>query len=323
MGGPLHEARQMMGCLDETGNFEYGQVFVQYSKPENISSYLFEGEIVVAENPCLYPGVVRVLKDVDVEALHHMVDCVVFPTRSDLIMMNALKVIWMETPCLGQLGYMLGKLGQHMGGPLQDARQMMGCLDETGNLEYGQVFVQYSKPENISSYLVEGEIVVAENPCLYPGDVRVLKDVDVEALHHMVDCVVFPKKKKGSDLDLDGDVYFVCWYSDLIPPIKETKHLDYNSAISVQLDHDVTNEEIMDHFTNFITKDNLGLISTVHTIFADKEPKMAFNESCVDLANKFSIVVDSPKTGISVGMYILIWLVQIKMRDTDVSLAGG
>ncbi|KAK4485917.1 hypothetical protein RD792_008568 [Penstemon davidsonii] len=104
MGCPLQNAIQMMRCLDETGTLEYGQLFVQYSKARNISSYLVEREVVVAKNT----------------------------------------------------------LGQHMGGPLHEARQMMGCLDETGNFEYGQVFVQYSKPENISIYLFEGEIVVAE-----------------------------------------------------------------------------------------------------------------------------------------------------------------
>ncbi|PKI46848.1 hypothetical protein CRG98_032786 [Punica granatum] len=56
-------------------------------------------------------------------------------------------------------------------------RSMMGCLDETRTLEYGQ-----------------GRVVVAKNPCLHPGDVRVLRAVNVPALHHMVDCVVFPQK---------------------------------------------------------------------------------------------------------------------------------
>ena len=89
---------------------------------------------------------------------------------------------------------------------IPNGRAMMGCLDETGTLEYGQVFVQFSgnrQPQlsdyslgygSGKSYVVSGKVVVAKNPCLHPGDVRVLKAVNVPALHHMVDCVVFPKK---------------------------------------------------------------------------------------------------------------------------------
>lgn len=80
-------------------------------------------------------------------------------------------------------------------------RAMMGVLDETRTLEYGEVFVQYSNNRisslsygSANSLVVTGKVVVAKNPCLHPGDVRVLKAVDVPALHHMVDCVVFPQK---------------------------------------------------------------------------------------------------------------------------------
>ncbi|KAK4479818.1 hypothetical protein RD792_015357 [Penstemon davidsonii] len=199
------------------------------------------------------------------------------------------------------------------------ARQMMGCLDETGTLEYGQVFVQFSGAGNRRfyeesllysetnkddyNYLIKGKVVVAKNPCLHPGDVRVLKAVDVPALHHMVDCVVFPRKgirphpNECSGSDLDGDIYFVCWDTDLIPP-NQTQPMDYNPAPSTQLDHDVTIEEVEEYFTNYIVNDSLGIISNAHTAFADKEIKMAFSEPCIELANLFSIAVDFPKTGI-------------------------
>lgn len=88
---------------------------------------------------------------------------------------------------------------------LPQARSMMGCLDETRTLEYGQVFVQYSGSRTRQLFdssasgssrcsVIVGQVVVAKNPCLHPGDVRVLKAVNVPALHHMVDCVVFPQK---------------------------------------------------------------------------------------------------------------------------------
>lgn len=93
-----------------------------------------------------------------------------------------------------------------------NGRSMMGCLDETRTLEYGQVFVQISRfsrqfssdsslkfsasSSDPNNFILEGEVVVAKIPCLYPGDVRVLRAVNVPALQHMVDCVVFPQKGK-------------------------------------------------------------------------------------------------------------------------------
>ncbi|EXB32317.1 RNA-dependent RNA polymerase 1 [Morus notabilis] len=142
-----------------------------------------------------------------------------------------------------------------------NGRLMMGCLDETGTLEYGQVFVQCSRPQlfddsslvfnNYSSssdkFVVKGKVVVAKNPCLHPGDVRVLRAVDVPELHHMVDCVVFPQKgmrphtDECSGSDLDGDTYFVCWDRKLIPP-QRCKAMDYTAAPRIALDHEVTME---------------------------------------------------------------------------------
>ncbi|KAI3467225.1 hypothetical protein Pfo_023888 [Paulownia fortunei] len=199
------------------------------------------------------------------------------------------------------------------------ARQMMGCLDETGTLEYGQVFVQFScagrrrfyevaimnddDKSTEYNYIVKGKVVVAKNPCLHPGDVRVLKAIDVPALHHMVDCVVFPKKgtrphpNECSGSDLDGDIYFVCWDSDLIPP-RQISPMDYNPAPITRLDHDVTIEEVEEYFTNYIMNNSLGIIANAHTVFADKETSMALSEPCLELARLFSIAVDFPKTGI-------------------------
>lgn len=92
-------------------------------------------------------------------------------------------------------------------------RALMGCLDETGILEYGEVFVQVScirdkmyqfsglhkfhaRETDQRTVVLGGKLVVAKNPCLHPGDVRILNCVDVPGLHHMIDCVVFPQKGK-------------------------------------------------------------------------------------------------------------------------------
>ncbi|CAN1153015.1 RNA-dependent RNA polymerase 1 [Linum perenne] len=188
---------------------------------------------------------------------------------------------------------------------LSEARSMMGCLDETRTLEYGEVFVQFSnsKTDLERRYRLKGNIVVAKNPCLHPGDVRVLRAVDVPELRHMVDCVVFPQKghrphpNECSGSDLDGDIYFVCWDPELIPS-QQIAPMDYTPQPTVHLDHDVTMEEVEEYFTNYIVNDSLGIIANAHIAFADKEPLKAMSSPCLELAEKFSIAVDFPKTGV-------------------------
>nr|DAD32250.1 TPA_asm: hypothetical protein HUJ06_011101 [Nelumbo nucifera] len=199
-------------------------------------------------------------------------------------------------------------------------RAMMGCLDETGTLDYGEVFIQVSsvgyRQFNDSSIftfggielsqqtcIVTGTVVVAKNPCLHPGDVRVLCAVDVPALHHMVDCLVFPKKgerphpNECSGSDLDGDVYFVSWDPLLIPP-RQVQPMHYTSAPNIQLDHEVTIEEVEEYFANYMVNDCLGVMANTHTVFADKRELKAESDECLELAKLFSIAVDFNKTGI-------------------------
>lgn len=57
-------------------------------------------------------------------------------------------------------------------------------------------------------------------------------------------------------------------------------------------------QEIEEYFTNYIVNDSLGIISNAHTVFADKERRMALSSPCVELAKLFSIAVDFPKTGV-------------------------
>ncbi|KAF8407581.1 hypothetical protein HHK36_006715 [Tetracentron sinense] len=204
---------------------------------------------------------------------------------------------------------------------IPNGRSMMGCLDETRTLEYGQVFVQVSSigqkqfrgdpllmlsrnESDQCNFIVEGKVFVAKNPCLHPGDVRVLQAVDVPDLHHMVDCVVFPQKgirphpNECSGSDLDGDIYFVCWDPALIPP-RQIQPMEYTPAPTVRLDHDVTIEEVEEYFTNYIVNDTLGIIANAHTVFADKELLNAESKACIELARLFSIAVDFPKTGVA------------------------
>ena len=58
-----------------------------------------------------------------------------------------------------------------------------------------------------------------KNPCLHPGDLRRLDAVDHPSLHHLYNCIVFPRvglrphTTEISGSDLDGDNFFVYWNS--------------------------------------------------------------------------------------------------------------
>lgn len=124
-----------------------------------------------------------------------------------------------------------------------EGRWCMGCFDESGVLQEGQCFIQVSTPllekcfskhgslfaetkNNLT--VVRGTVVIAKNPCLHPGDVRILEAVDAPELHHLYDCLVFPQNgerphtNEASGSDLDGDLYFTTWDENLIPPSKKS-----------------------------------------------------------------------------------------------------
>lgn len=89
-------------------------------------------------------------------------------------------------------------------------RILIGCMDETGILNYGQVYVRvtmnkrelqcdeqkfFHRVDETTSILI-GKVVVTKNPCLHPGDIRVLEAVYDPYLEEkgLMDCVVFPQK---------------------------------------------------------------------------------------------------------------------------------
>ena len=90
-------------------------------------------------------------------------------------------------------------------------RVLVGCLDETGLLNYGQVFVRITVAKTRENFgdenlrkvdgddntcIIVGKVVVTKNPCLHPGDIRVLDAIYSEELEEkgLRDCLVFPQK---------------------------------------------------------------------------------------------------------------------------------
>ncbi|KAG6507451.1 probable RNA-dependent RNA polymerase SHL2 [Zingiber officinale] len=199
------------------------------------------------------------------------------------------------------------------------ARWLMGCLDELGILEQGQCFIQtsslslencfskhgsrFSAPQKNRQVIV-GTVAMAKNPCLHPGDIRILEAVDVPSLHHLSDCLVFPQKgdrphtNEASGSDLDGDLYFVTWDQDLIPPSKKSSiAMDYTPAEVRNLPRQIFPQDIIDFYLKNMINENLGVICNAHVVHADRSEYGAFDENCLKLAELAAIAVDFPKTG--------------------------
>ncbi|GFP87816.1 RNA-dependent RNA polymerase 6 [Phtheirospermum japonicum] len=203
-------------------------------------------------------------------------------------------------------------------------RWLMGCLDELAVLEHGQCFIQVSEPSLENCFVchgsqfceyekkvrvVKGLVAIAKNPCLHPGDVRILEAVDVPELHHLNDCLIFPQKgdrphtNEASGSDLDGDLYFVTWDENLIPPSKRSwTPMEYAPGEVKVLPRDVKHSDIIEFFTKNMVNESLGTICNAHVVHADLSDYGALDEKCVRLADLAAIAVDFPKTGKIVTM---------------------
>ncbi|XP_078448155.1 RNA-dependent RNA polymerase 2 [Wolffia australiana] len=207
-------------------------------------------------------------------------------------------------------------------------RVLLGCLDEARVLDYGQVFARVTmsrselqeeveeedaqgkegrsclrKMDEMTGVVV-GKVIVTKNPCLHPGDIRILDAVRHPVLEQagLVDVVVFPQRGKRphpnecSGGDLDGDLYFVCWDKTLVPPAAD-EPTDYFPRRPRITDHDVTIEEIQRFFVEYMADDTLGAISTAHLVHSDLDPCKARSDACCRLARLHSVAVDFAKSG--------------------------
>ncbi|KAF8382708.1 rrf-3 [Pristionchus pacificus] len=187
--------------------------------------------------------------------------------------------------------------------PSEMGRSMFGVLDETGLLQYGQVFIQYSPSvRNASDKPIVhlGPILVSKNPCHAPGDARVFEAVWQPALSHLSDVIVFPRygerphadEMAGSDLD--GDEYSVIFDPKMLLGYNE-EAMVFPKQTAANYNFTPTTSDIADFFLKYLQSDSVGLASNAHLHMADK--RGLFTSVCESLARKCSIAVDFPKTG--------------------------
>lgn len=207
---------------------------------------------------------------------------------------------------------------------IDQGANLLGCMDETGILKgyfhssfpskdvsyedklaaLPEIFVQVSRPEKGGKLeVIEGLCILARNPSLHPGDIRVVRAVNVPELHHLQDVVVFPQTgdrdiaSMCSGGDLDGDDYLVIWDPDLLPDDWFRTPMTYASNKARDLDRDVTVDDITSFFVTYMKNDCLPRIAHAHLAWADRLEDSVNEEKCIRLAQLHSDAVDYNKTG--------------------------
>ncbi|XP_064476714.1 uncharacterized protein LOC135390766 isoform X2 [Ornithodoros turicata] len=191
--------------------------------------------------------------------------------------------------------------------PANEGRNMLGVLDETDTLEYGEIYVQYTElgsGTHLGTKVLTGTVLVTKCPCLHPGDVRKFTAVDVPALSHINDCIVFPAKGKRphpdemAGSDLDGDEYVVIWDPKLFFPGPNHEPMDFPDKGNGKVYQGSIKVEHMIRFLcNYIKNDSIGLLSNAHLAWADQEEEGIFSKKCCQIAEKIPLCLDFAKTG--------------------------
>lgn len=209
--------------------------------------------------------------------------------------------------------------------PIAESAFVLGCIDETGTLqghitkkrrrdekpvdELPEIFLQISDPNNRGDpRVITGVCIVGRNPAMHPGDIRVVKAVDVPALRHLRDVVVFPLQgdqdipSMCSGGDLDGDDFFVIWNQDLIPNEWFHPPMKFDQEAARELDHVPTVNDLKVFFTLYMKNNSLPIIAHAHLAHADFRDSGAKDPRCIELAKLHSIAVDYVKTGVPAEM---------------------
>uniref|UniRef100_A0AC35UGH7 RNA-directed RNA polymerase n=1 Tax=Rhabditophanes sp. KR3021 TaxID=114890 RepID=A0AC35UGH7_9BILA len=196
--------------------------------------------------------------------------------------------------------------------PFSQGRTMFGIVDETGLLNPGQVFFQYThdidqyKDQNNGTFakVHVGKVMVSKNPCTIGGDIRMFNAVDVHQLHHLRDVVVFPStgprphpdEMAGSDLD--GDEYSIIWDERLFLDKSERAFLFTNPSPKTLPNANIKtlDQEMRNFLVEHIRQDSIGLIA--NALLVNSDIYGIDSKICHTIAQKHSVAVDFAKSGV-------------------------
>jgi RNA dependent RNA polymerase len=200
--------------------------------------------------------------------------------------------------------------------PVNLGALLMGIPDPYDVLKEGEIFFQIRKRGSDSIECITGNVLMYRNPCLHPGDVRVVTAVHSTALSQYVNVLLLPARHsmtrslsaECSGGDLDGDHFALIWDKNLVPPVHRLcPPMDYNSfAIACKKKQEENEEEsglkterteigyMMDGM-----RTSLGKVARLHLAVCDILPNGALEPLSIRIAEQASVAVDFPKTGVA------------------------
>lgn len=208
-----------------------------------------------------------------------------------------------------QGAFVLGVVDEYgtLSGYKQDLKPAENATQQEREACLPEIFLQYTVQHTGKSRILEGVCIVARNPSLHRGDIRVAKAVDRLELRHLRDVVVMPSvgdrdlPSMCSGGDLDGDDYVVIWDPDLIPPEWHAEPFSYEAPEPVTK-AEITTRDIINFFCDYMQNDFLGRIAHAHLAAADYLDDGIRSKPCLELVNLHSKAVDYPKTGVPADM---------------------
>ncbi|KAA8493586.1 putative RNA-dependent RNA polymerase 1 [Porphyridium purpureum] len=194
---------------------------------------------------------------------------------------------------------------------VRDGTLLFGVADPTETLVGDEVLVQYrtlrsGSQTEYEDHVLEGAVTVTRNPCMYPGDVRVLRAVrpSNDALAALKDVIVFPvigsypcAKMMGNG-DMDGDLFSIYFDRDLIPT-NGADPLMYEKQDPME-PPDWTEDGYQHFFIEHMLHNTIGQISNAAIVHADKNG--AWSQECMILANMANNALNYQKSGIRVQL---------------------
>lgn len=196
---------------------------------------------------------------------------------------------------------------------IEEGAYVLGCVDETATLRghyndpqsrpdasredklatLPEIFLQISdtvkdaQSDKKGHYkVIQGICVLARNPSLHAGDIRVVRAVDIPALHHLRNVVVLPQTgdrdipNMCSGGDLDGDDYIVLWDKEFLPEMINEPPMDFTTEKPIESNKPITVKDITSFFVTHMKNDSLGRIATAHLAQADFNGKGVRDRKC-------------------------------------------